>query len=71
MYVWSGHYPRIHFPQLIENGFNLWNFRKKKQHDQKAYKLPLPTSAHIPAETSKQPLEENSWPYSKRPFLVD
>ncbi|GFX89417.1 hypothetical protein TNCV_2202591 [Trichonephila clavipes] len=33
-----------------------------KRYDQKAYKLPPPTPAHVPAETNKRPFEE-------QPFL--
>ncbi|GFV57260.1 uncharacterized protein TNCV_2822771 [Trichonephila clavipes] len=54
-------------PQLIENGFNLGDFRKMKRYDQKAYKLPPPTLAHVPAETNKRPLEKQPGPSSKRP----
>ncbi|GFX70708.1 uncharacterized protein TNCV_1032361 [Trichonephila clavipes] len=56
----------IPLPQLIENGFNLGDFRKMKRYNQKAYKLPPPTPAHVPAETNKQPLEEQPGPSSKR-----
>ncbi|GFW63930.1 hypothetical protein TNCV_706361 [Trichonephila clavipes] len=37
-----------------------------KRYDQKAYKLPPPTQAHIPAETNKRLLEEQPVPSSKR-----
>ncbi|GFX25195.1 hypothetical protein TNCV_2753701 [Trichonephila clavipes] len=37
-----------------------------KRYDQKAYKLPPPTPAHVPAETNKRPLEEQPGPSSKR-----
>ncbi|GFX05898.1 hypothetical protein TNCV_1785311 [Trichonephila clavipes] len=53
-------------PQLMENGFNLGDFRKMKRYDQKAYKLPPPTPAHVPAETNKRPLEEQPGPFSKQ-----
>ncbi|GFV78787.1 uncharacterized protein TNCV_1718191 [Trichonephila clavipes] len=64
--VWFGHYPRNHSPQLMENGFNLGDFRKMKLFDQKAYKIPPPTPAHVPAETNKRPLEQQPVPSSKR-----
>ncbi|GFY28336.1 uncharacterized protein TNCV_4396681 [Trichonephila clavipes] len=51
-------------PQLIDNGFNLGDFRKMKRYDQKAYKLPPPTPAHVPAETNKRPLERDPGPSS-------
>ncbi|GFX59178.1 uncharacterized protein TNCV_936931 [Trichonephila clavipes] len=57
--------PETISPQLIENGFNLGNLRKMKRYDQKAYKLPPPTTAHVPAETNKRPLEEQPGPSSK------
>ncbi|GFU21219.1 uncharacterized protein TNCV_4671141 [Trichonephila clavipes] len=44
--------PKNILPQLMENGFNLGDFRKIKRYDQKAYKLPLPTSAHIARSTN-------------------
>ncbi|GFY19353.1 uncharacterized protein TNCV_4127401 [Trichonephila clavipes] len=50
--------PEIILPQLMENGFNLGDFRKMKRYDQKAYKLPPPNPAHVPAETNKRPLEQ-------------
>ncbi|GFW11798.1 uncharacterized protein TNCV_4100101 [Trichonephila clavipes] len=50
--------PKNILPQLMENRFNLGDFRKIKRYDQKAYKLPHPTSTHVPAETNKRPLEE-------------
>ncbi|GFX86140.1 hypothetical protein TNCV_2560221 [Trichonephila clavipes] len=37
-----------------------------KKYDQKAYKLPPPTPAQVPAETIKRPLEEMPGPSSKR-----
>ncbi|GFX15091.1 uncharacterized protein TNCV_4898581 [Trichonephila clavipes] len=40
-------FPEIILFQLMENGFNLGDFRKIKRFDQKAYNLPLPTPAHI------------------------
>ncbi|GFV41491.1 uncharacterized protein TNCV_3463261 [Trichonephila clavipes] len=51
--------PEMILPQLMENGFNLGDFRKRKRFDQKAYKLPPPTPAHVPAETNKRPLEQH------------
>ncbi|GFW70474.1 hypothetical protein TNCV_873951 [Trichonephila clavipes] len=48
----------ITLPHLMENGFNLWDFRKMKRYDQKACKLPPPTPAHVPEETNKRPLEQ-------------
>ncbi|GFV43708.1 uncharacterized protein TNCV_1270811 [Trichonephila clavipes] len=39
---------------------------KLKRYDQKAYKLPPPTPAHVPAETNKRPLEEQPGSSSKR-----
>ncbi|GFX05890.1 hypothetical protein TNCV_1785231 [Trichonephila clavipes] len=59
--VWFGYSPPAN-----ENGFNLGDFRKMKRYDQKAYKLPPPTPAHVPAETNKRPLEEQPGPFSKR-----
>ncbi|GFU11644.1 hypothetical protein TNCV_5024791 [Trichonephila clavipes] len=50
----------------MENGFNLGDFRKMKRFDQKAYKLPPPTPAHVPAETNKRPLEQQPGPSSKK-----
>ncbi|GFX70258.1 uncharacterized protein TNCV_4616951 [Trichonephila clavipes] len=52
--------------QFMENGFNLEDFRKMKRYDQKVYKLPPPTAAHVPAETNKRPLEEQPGPSFKR-----
>ncbi|GFX53450.1 hypothetical protein TNCV_4652401 [Trichonephila clavipes] len=37
-----------------------------KRYDQKAYKLPPPTLAHVPSETNKRLLEEQPGPSSKR-----
>ncbi|GFS96525.1 uncharacterized protein TNCV_3943271 [Trichonephila clavipes] len=62
--------PEMILPQLMENGFNLGDFRKKKRFDQKAYKLPPPTPAHVPAETNKRPLEQQSGPFSKKKRVV-
>ncbi|GFS68915.1 hypothetical protein TNCV_4569641 [Trichonephila clavipes] len=50
----------------MENRFNLGDFRKIKRYDQKVYKLPHLTSAYVPAETNKRPLEEQPGPSSKR-----
>ncbi|GFU59124.1 uncharacterized protein TNCV_4078801 [Trichonephila clavipes] len=58
--------PESILPQLMENGFNLGDFRKMKRYDQKVYKLPPPTPAHVPAETNKRPLEQQPGPSSKR-----
>ncbi|GFX89489.1 uncharacterized protein TNCV_483241 [Trichonephila clavipes] len=58
--------PETILSQLIENGFNLGDFRKIKRYDHKAYKLPPPTPAHVPSETSKRPLEETPGPSFKR-----
>ncbi|GFW30377.1 uncharacterized protein TNCV_453151 [Trichonephila clavipes] len=58
--------PETILPQLMENGFNLGDFRKMKRYDQKACKLPPPTPAHVPAEKNKRPLEEQPGPSSKR-----
>ncbi|GFS93426.1 uncharacterized protein TNCV_2628101 [Trichonephila clavipes] len=58
--------PETILPQLMENGFNLRDFRKMKRYDQKVYKLPPPTPAHVPSETNKRPLEEQPGPSSKR-----
>ncbi|GFU59461.1 uncharacterized protein TNCV_1177081 [Trichonephila clavipes] len=58
--------PETNLPQLMENGFNLGDFRKMKRYDQKVYKLPPPTSAHVSEETNKRPLEPQAWPSSKR-----
>ncbi|GFY29430.1 uncharacterized protein TNCV_2626011 [Trichonephila clavipes] len=43
--------PEMMLPQLMENGFNLGDFRQRKRFDQKAYKLPPPTPSHAPFET--------------------
>ncbi|GFX70832.1 uncharacterized protein TNCV_1337941 [Trichonephila clavipes] len=58
--------PEMILPQLMENGFNLGDFRKRKRFDQKAYKLPPPTPAHVPAETNKRPLKQQPGPFSKK-----
>ncbi|GFW24877.1 uncharacterized protein TNCV_3846111 [Trichonephila clavipes] len=58
--------PEMILLQLMENGFNLGDFRKMKRFDQKAYKLPPPTSAHISAETNKRPLEQQPGPSSNK-----
>ncbi|GFU02118.1 hypothetical protein TNCV_533321 [Trichonephila clavipes] len=50
----------------MENGFNLGDFRKRKRFDQKAYKLPPPTPAHVPVETNKKPLEQQPGAFSKK-----
>ncbi|GFT59784.1 uncharacterized protein TNCV_2162401 [Trichonephila clavipes] len=68
--VWFGHYPRNDAPQLMENGFNLGDFRQRKRFDQKAYKLPPPTPAHVPAETNKRPLEQQPKPLSKKKRVI-
>ncbi|GFU33774.1 uncharacterized protein TNCV_7671 [Trichonephila clavipes] len=52
-------------PQLMENGFKLGDFRKLKQYDQKVYRLPPSTPAHLPAQTNKRPLEQQRGPSSK------
>ncbi|GFW36774.1 uncharacterized protein TNCV_4348151 [Trichonephila clavipes] len=60
--------PQMILPQLMENGFNLGDFRQRKRFDQKAYKLPPPTPAHVLAETHKRPLEPG--PLSKKKRVV-
>ncbi|GFV11852.1 uncharacterized protein TNCV_3044591 [Trichonephila clavipes] len=62
--------PEMILPQLMENGFNLGDFRKMKRFDQKAYKLPPPTPAHVPAETNKRPLEQQPGPSSKNRVFI-
>ncbi|GFY04586.1 uncharacterized protein TNCV_4416701 [Trichonephila clavipes] len=62
--------PEMILPQLMENGFNLGDFRQRKRFDQKAYKLPPPTPAHVPAETNKRPLEQQPGPFSKKKRVV-
>ncbi|GFS54587.1 uncharacterized protein TNCV_2749021 [Trichonephila clavipes] len=57
--------PETILPQLMENGFNLGDFRKMKRYDRKVYKLPPPTPAYVPAETDKRPLEQQPGPSSK------
>ncbi|GFS95421.1 uncharacterized protein TNCV_409841 [Trichonephila clavipes] len=52
--------PKYLFSQLIQKGFHVGDFRKMKKFDQTPYKLPPPTSIHVPAE--KRPLEEKSLP---------
>ncbi|GFV49960.1 hypothetical protein TNCV_1392411 [Trichonephila clavipes] len=54
----------------MENGFNLGDFRQRKRFDQKAYKLPPLTPAHVPAETNKRPLEQQPGPLSKKKRVV-
>ncbi|GFY11518.1 uncharacterized protein TNCV_3183561 [Trichonephila clavipes] len=43
--------PETLLPQLMENGFNLGDFRKRNRFDQKKYKLPPPIPSHAPFET--------------------
>ncbi|GFV75390.1 uncharacterized protein TNCV_1482361 [Trichonephila clavipes] len=62
--------PEMILPQLMENGFNLGYFRQRKRFDQKAYKLPLPTPAHVPAETNKRPFEQQLGPLSKKKRVI-
>ncbi|GFV84605.1 uncharacterized protein TNCV_2482191 [Trichonephila clavipes] len=62
--------PEMMLPQLMENGFNLGDFRQRKRFDQKAYKLPPSTPAHVPAETHKRPLEQQSKPLSKKKRVI-
>ncbi|GFW61626.1 uncharacterized protein TNCV_3705611 [Trichonephila clavipes] len=62
--------PEMMLPQLMENGFNLGDFRQRKRFDQKAYKLPPPTPAHAPFETNKRPLEQQLKPFSKKKRVV-
>ncbi|GFS96581.1 hypothetical protein TNCV_3943731 [Trichonephila clavipes] len=62
--------PEMILPQLMENGFNLGDFRQRKRFDQKAYKLPPPTPAHVPVETNKRPLEQQPKPFSKKKRVV-
>ncbi|GFT69812.1 uncharacterized protein TNCV_3700861 [Trichonephila clavipes] len=62
--------PEMILPQLMENGFNLGDFRQRKRFDQKAYKLPPPTPAHVPAETHKRPLEQQPKPLSKKKRVI-
>ncbi|GFU01261.1 uncharacterized protein TNCV_5124141 [Trichonephila clavipes] len=52
--------------QLMEKGFKLGDFRKMKRYDQKVYKLPPPTPAHVRAEANKRPLVQQPGPSSKR-----
>ncbi|GFV24748.1 uncharacterized protein TNCV_882161 [Trichonephila clavipes] len=61
---------RMDAPQLLENGFHLGDFRQRKRFDQKAYKLPPPTPAHVPAETHKRPLEQQPKPLSKKKRVI-
>ncbi|GFX75986.1 uncharacterized protein TNCV_1995401 [Trichonephila clavipes] len=62
--------PEMMLPQLMENGFNLEDFRQRKRFDQKAYKLPPPTPAHAPFETNKRPLEQQPKSFSKKSRVV-
>ncbi|GFW73926.1 uncharacterized protein TNCV_49151 [Trichonephila clavipes] len=62
--------PERMLPQLLENGFHLGDFRQRKRFDQKAYKLPPPTPAHVPAETHKRPLEQQPKPLSKKKRVI-
>ncbi|GFV78732.1 uncharacterized protein TNCV_3168331 [Trichonephila clavipes] len=52
--------PEMILPQLMENGFNLGDFRKRKRFDQKAYKLPPPTLAHDKQKTCR----DNARPFT-------
>ncbi|GFT15482.1 uncharacterized protein TNCV_3264921 [Trichonephila clavipes] len=56
--------------QLMENGFNVRDFRKMKRYDQKAHKLPPPIPAHVPAETNKRPLVEQFGATSPQPVII-
>ncbi|GFS80392.1 uncharacterized protein TNCV_3448191 [Trichonephila clavipes] len=58
--------PKTILSQLMENGFNLRDVRKMKRYNQKVYKLPPSTPAHVPAETNKRSLEEQPGSTSKR-----
>ncbi|GFW67313.1 uncharacterized protein TNCV_2595461 [Trichonephila clavipes] len=49
---------------------HLGDFRQRKRFDQKAYKLPPPTPAHVPAETHKRPLEQQPKPLSKKKRVI-
>ncbi|GFX06215.1 uncharacterized protein TNCV_642601 [Trichonephila clavipes] len=62
--------PEMILPQLMENGFNLGDFRQRKRFDQKAYKLPPPTPTHVPAKTNKRHLEQQPVPFSKKKRVV-
>ncbi|GFS96589.1 uncharacterized protein TNCV_3943811 [Trichonephila clavipes] len=63
--------PEMILPQLMENGFNLGDFRQRKRFDQKAYKIPPPTlHLHVPAETNKRPLEQQPAPFPKKKRVV-
>ncbi|GFX25806.1 uncharacterized protein TNCV_2639501 [Trichonephila clavipes] len=62
--------PEMILPQLMENGFNLGDFRQRKRFDQKAYKLPPPTPSQVPAETNKRPLEQQPGPLSKKKRVI-
>ncbi|GFT44352.1 uncharacterized protein TNCV_5053951 [Trichonephila clavipes] len=62
--------PERMLPQLMENGFHLGDFRQRKRFDQKAYKLPPLTPAHVPAETHKRPLEQQPKPLSKKKRVI-
>ncbi|GFT32130.1 uncharacterized protein TNCV_1229291 [Trichonephila clavipes] len=62
--------PERILPQLMENGFHLGDFRQRKRFDQKTYKLPPPTPAHVPAETHKRPLEQQPKPLSKKKRVI-
>ncbi|GFX74728.1 uncharacterized protein TNCV_3121581 [Trichonephila clavipes] len=61
--------PETILPQLMENGFNLGDFRKRNRFDQKAYKLPPPTPSHAPFETKKRPLEPTGY-FSKKKRVI-
>ncbi|GFS96790.1 uncharacterized protein TNCV_4754561 [Trichonephila clavipes] len=61
--------PETLLPQLMENGFNLGDFRKRNRFDQKAYKLPPPTPSHAPFETKKRPLEQPGY-FSKKKRVI-
>ncbi|GFX85813.1 hypothetical protein TNCV_2472151 [Trichonephila clavipes] len=54
----------------MENGFNLGDFRQRKLFDQKAYKLPPPTPAHVPPQTNRRPLEQQPKPLCKKKRVI-
>ncbi|GFT20220.1 uncharacterized protein TNCV_4060321 [Trichonephila clavipes] len=58
--------PEMMLPQLMENGFNLGDFRQRKRFDQMVYKLPPPTPSHASFETKKNDLWNSQGIFPRR-----
>ncbi|GFW02609.1 hypothetical protein TNCV_2456231 [Trichonephila clavipes] len=54
------------YNQMLYHRMVLEPHTKSERYDQKVYKLPPPTPAHVLAETNKRPFEEQPGPSSKR-----